>query len=315
MGQAGLPREDARDDARHADDREGVVLLIAPWNFPTSMVFLPLIAVIAAGNTVIIKPSEVSSHTAHALNEVLSKTFDKRFLAVVEGGVAETTDLLKQRFDHIVYTGCASVAKVIMAAAAKHLTPVTLELGGKCPAIVESDADIGVAAKRIAWGKWLNVGQVCLAPDYIIATEAVKPRLVDALRKALEEFFGPDFKTASDYSRVINERHFDRVSGLLDKTQGVVLYKGGDRDRSDCFIPPVIVGVQPGDALMEEEIFGPILPIVTVRNFNEALELIRNGEKPLAAYVFTRDEHKVKRVVAETHSGAVTVNDVLMHFC
>ncbi|WKY13769.1 hypothetical protein Q1695_004533 [Nippostrongylus brasiliensis] len=291
----------------------GVVLIIAPWNYPVSMTLLPMIPAIAAGNTVIIKPSEVSSHTAATFEKLVPKYFKPEFLAVVNGGVAETTELLKERFDHILYTGCPPVAKIIMAAAAKHLTPVTLELGGKCPVVVEDDADVETTAKRIAWGKWLNCGQTCLAPDYVMVSAATKPKLVDCIRRSLGEFYGADIRSSADYSRIINQRHFDRISSLLDSTNGTVLFKGGEKDRNDLFLPPVILDVKKDDPFMHDEIFGPVLPILTVNDLSEAIEYINDGEKPLAAYIFTKSESKAKRLYTETSSGGVTINDVLMH--
>uniref|UniRef100_A0A914C976 Aldehyde dehydrogenase n=1 Tax=Acrobeloides nanus TaxID=290746 RepID=A0A914C976_9BILA len=294
-------------------EAKGVVLLISPWNYPVSMVVLPLIPIIAAGNTVIIKPSEISAHTSEALDTLFSKNFDRKFLAVVQGGVQETTELLKERFDHIIYTGATTVGRIVMSAAAKHLTPVTLELGGKCPVVIESDADIETSAKRVAWGKWLNCGQTCLAPDYIITTAALKPRVVAGLRKAIIDFYGTEIKASKDYSRIIGQRHFDRIKSLLDRTNATVLFKNGEPDRDDLFIPPVILDAKPEDVFMEDEIFGPILPIITVSGFDEAIEFIRDGEKPLAAYLFTRDQKKIQRFLNETSSGGVTINDVLMH--
>ncbi|KHJ98395.1 aldehyde dehydrogenase family protein [Oesophagostomum dentatum] len=301
------------DQALVVKDPLGVVLIISPWNYPISMILLPLIPAIAAGNTVIIKPSEVSSNTAATFEKLVAKYFSPEMLTVVNGGVQETTELLKERFDHILYTGCPPVAKIIMAAAAKHLTPVTLELGGKCPVIVEDDADIDTSARRIAWGKWLNCGQTCLAPDYVMVSPASKPKLVDAMRRYIGEFYGNNIKASQDYSRIINQRHFDRLSSLLDSTKGAVLFKGGDLDRNDLFIPPVILDVEKDDAFMQDEIFGPVLPVLTVQNLNEALAHINEGEKPLAAYIFTRSEAKAKRLYQETSSGGVTINDVVMH--
>uniref|UniRef100_A0A1I7XNG3 Aldedh domain-containing protein n=1 Tax=Heterorhabditis bacteriophora TaxID=37862 RepID=A0A1I7XNG3_HETBA len=231
-------------------DPLGVILIVSPWNYPVSMILLPLIPAIAAG-----------------IN----------FLAVVNGGIPETTELLKERFDHILYTGCPPVAKIIMAAASKHLTPVTLELGGKCPVIIEDDADIEISARRIAWGKWLNCGQTCLAPDYAMVTDASKQKFVDALRKYIGEFYGNDIKESKDYSRIINDRHFEwvifdyistyrilkfltdflsysRLSSLLDKTNGTILFNGGSRDRDDLFIPPIILGVNKADPFMNDEV-------------------------------------------------------------
>ncbi|KAK6753660.1 hypothetical protein RB195_012942 [Necator americanus] len=303
----------ALDQPMIVKDPLGVVLIISPWNYPVSMILLPLIAAIAAGNTVIIKPSEVSSNTAATFEKLVPKYFSPEMVAVVNGGVSETTELLKERFDHILYTGCPPVAKIIMAAAAKHLTPVTLELGGKCPVIVEDDADIEISARRIAWGKWMNCGQTCLAPDYVLVSAAVKPRLVDAMRRYIGEFYGTDIKASKDYSRIINQRHFDRISSLLDSTAGTVLFQGGANDRNDLFIPPIILDVNKDDPFMSDEIFGPVLPVLTVKDLSEALDYINDGEKPLAAYIFTRNESKAKRLYTETSSGGVTINDVVMH--
>ncbi|PAV89092.1 hypothetical protein WR25_20511 [Diploscapter pachys] len=294
-------------------DPLGVALIVAPWNYPLSMVLLPLVAALGAGNTVIIKPSELAENTSNMFAKIVPKYFDQKQVAVCPGGVTETTEILKQRFDFIFYTGCPPVAKIIMAAASKHLTPVALELGGKCPVIVEKDADIDISAKRIVWGKWLNVGQTCLAPDYLIVTPAVKDKLLASIQKYIVEFYGNDAKLSRDYSRIINQRHFDRISALLDRTKGTILYKGGERDRDDLFIPPTILDCQPDDVFMEDEIFGPVFPVLTVQSFDEALDLINRSEKPLAAYIFTRSDAKIKRLYTETSSGAITVNDTLMH--
>ncbi|GMS79198.1 hypothetical protein PENTCL1PPCAC_1373, partial [Pristionchus entomophagus] len=294
-------------------DPKGVVLIISPWNYPIAMILLPLIPALAAGNTVILKPSEISAHTAKAFEDIIPKYFDEEYLAVVNGGIPESTALLKERFDHILYTGCPPVAKVIMEAASKHLTPVTLELGGKCPVVVEDDADINISAKRICWGKWLNNGQTCLAPDYIMVSAKTKPALLEAMRKVLVDFYTDEPKSSKDYSRIISERHFDRLVSLLDKTEGKHAVELGEPDREDLFIPPTVLDVTREDELMKDEIFGPILPVVTVSGINDAIEYIKQGEKPLAAYIFTRSEDKVKKFLAETSSGAVTVNDVIMH--
>ncbi|VDM39651.1 unnamed protein product [Toxocara canis] len=289
-------------------DPLGVVLIIAPWNYPIFLILQPLIAAIAAGNTVVIKPAEFSARTAETFSNTFAKYFDPRYIAVVNGGVEETTELLKERFDYIFYTGCPAVGKIIMAAAAKFLTPVTLEL-----VVVESDVDLDITAKRIAWGKWMNCGQTCLAPDYILTTNALKMPLVSTLQKTISEFFGTNVQASIDYSRIINQRHYDRLSSILDKSAATVLIKAGELDRDDLFIPPIVLDAKKDDAFMQDEIFGPILPIVTVNNFEEAVEFIRSGEKPLAAYLFTRDEGKMRRFCVETSSGGVTINDVVMH--
>ncbi|CAJ0579387.1 unnamed protein product, partial [Mesorhabditis spiculigera] len=301
------------DTPQIVKDPKGVTLIIAPWNYPICMITLPLIPALGAGNTVVIKPSEVSEHTAKAMESCIARYFDPRVVTVVNGAVKETTELLTERFDHILYTGCPPVAKIIMAAAAKHLTPVTLELGGKCPVIIRDDADIDISAKRVAWGKWMNCGQTCLAPDYVMVTEKSKAKFVESLRKYVREFFGDDVQGSKDYSRIISSRHFDRVAALLDKTQGKVLISPGERNRDDLFVPPTVLDVQRDDAFMEDEIFGPVLPILTINSFDEQLEYIREGEKPLAAYIFTRSDRDADRLLCETTSGGVTVNDVIMH--
>ncbi|VDM55351.1 unnamed protein product [Angiostrongylus costaricensis] len=294
----------------------GVVLIISPWNYPIFLVILPLIPAIAAGNTVVIKPSEVAPHTAATFEKLFAKYFTPEFLTVVNGGPSETTELLKERFDHILYTGCPPIGKIVMTAAAKHLTPVTLELGGKCPVVVEDDTIMDLTARRIAWGKWANCGQTCLAPDYVLVSESTKPKLVEALRQSIAEFYGSDIKSSKDYSRIINKRHHDRISSLLDSSRGTILFQGGDRDRDDLFIPPVIIDVKRDDPFMKDEarffqIFGPVLPLLTIRDLNEAIDYINSGEKPLAAYIFTQSESKAQRFYNETSSGAVTINDLI----
>uniref|UniRef100_A0A183C954 Aldedh domain-containing protein n=1 Tax=Globodera pallida TaxID=36090 RepID=A0A183C954_GLOPA len=276
---------------------------------PKGVVFLLNIP----GNTVVIKPSEVSPNTSKVLKEMFDATFDKKFIAVVEGAAPETQALLEQRFDHIFYTGSSSIAKLIMQAAAKFLTPVTLELGGKCPVVVEDDADVEKAAQRIAEGKWLNSGQTCLAPDYVMTTDQMKPKLVAALQKSIKTMYGENPKKSEQYSRMVNKRHFDRVKAMLDKTNGQVLYKSGEADREDVYIPPVVVDTDLKDALMQDEVFGPVLPIITVKGLDEAIDVINDGEKPLGAYLFTNDQQKVDKFLNSTSSGGVTINDILKH--
>lgn len=292
---------------------KGVVLVITAWNYPATLAFQPAAEAIAAGNTVLIKPSEVSPNTSKLLQEMFDANFDKKVIAVVEGAAPETQALLEQRFDHIFYTGSASIAKLIMQAAAKNLTPVTLELGGKCPVVVENDADVEKAALRIAEGKWLNSGQTCLAPDYVMTTPEMKPKLVNALQKSIQTLYGENPKKSEHYSRMVNQRHFDRVKAMLDKTNGQVLYKNGEPDREDVFIPPMVVDTDLKDVLMREEVFGPVLPIVTVKGMDEAMDVINDGEKPLGAYLFTNDQQKVDKFLNGTSSGGVTINDILKH--
>ncbi|KAI6237648.1 Aldehyde dehydrogenase [Aphelenchoides besseyi] len=294
-------------------DPYGVVFLLSPWNYSLYMIFLPLVTILAAGNTVIIKPSEVSSATSQIIYDLFTEYFDSRHIAVIQTGIEGTTALLRERFDFIMYTGNQTVGKIVMEAAAKHTTPLVLELGGKCPAIVLPDADIGITARRIAWGKWTNNGQTCIAPDYVLITESVRDRLVAELRNALTEFYGSDCQASKDYSRIINERHFDRLNDLIKHTNGKLVHIVGDLDRKDLFIPPHIFEVEENDVLLKDEIFGPILPILVVDNLTHAIEYINSKEKPLASYIFTRDDRSVAKMLTTTRSGAVTVNDVVLH--
>ena len=292
---------------------KGVVLVIGAWNYPAILTFQPAAEAIAAGNTVVIKPSEVSPHTSALVKQLCDATFEKKFVAVIEGAAEEALQILDERFDHIFYTGSSHIGKVIMTAAAKYLTPVTLELGGKCPVFVENDADIEKAAQRIAEGKWLNSGQTCLAPDYVMTTPELKPKLIGALEKSIKTLYGDNPKAHPMYSRMVNQRHFDRVKSMLDKTNGKVLIKAGELDREDVFIPPMVVESDFNDALMQDELFGPVLPILTVKNIEEAIEKINDGEKPLGAYLFTKDQKKVDKFLNSTSSGGVTINDILKH--
>ncbi|CAK5039355.1 unnamed protein product [Meloidogyne enterolobii] len=292
---------------------KGVVLVIGAWNYPVMLVIQPAAEAITAGNTVVIKPSEVSANSSHLMKELFDKTFPKNFIAVVEGGAEETKEVLNERFDHIFYTGSPNIGKIIMQAAAKYLTPVTLELGGKCPVIVENDADIEKAAQRITEGKWLNSGQTCLAPDYIMTTPETKPKLVEALQKSINKMYGSDPQKSVHYSRMVNQRHFDRVMEMMKASKGKVIHQVGKHDRADVFIPPTIVEADIKDSLMQDEIFGPVLPILTVKNMDEAIDIINDGEKPLGAYLFTENDKKMEKFLHSTSSGGVTVNDIIKH--
>ncbi|XP_063151931.1 aldehyde dehydrogenase family 3 member A2 isoform X2 [Candoia aspera] len=290
----------------------GIVLLIGAWNYPFVLVMQPLIGAIAAGNAVVVKPSEVSEHTAKVFEELLPQYIDKDLYPVVNGGVPETTELLKQRFDHIFYTGNSFVGKIVMEAASKHLTPVTLELGGKSPCYIDEDCDLDVACRRITWGKYMNCGQTCIAPDYILCSQSIQKKVVDTVKETLKEFYGEDAKNSPDYERIVNKRHFKRIMGLLE---GQKIAHGGEADESACFIAPTILtDVSPDAQVMQEEIFGPILPIITVKSLEEAIQFINRREKPLALYVFSNNNKVIKKVIAETSSGGVTANDVIMHF-
>ncbi|HEV7812175.1 MAG TPA: aldehyde dehydrogenase family protein [Leifsonia sp.] len=281
----------------------GVVLVIAPWNYPVQLLLAPLVGALAAGNAVLLKPSELAPATSAAMARLIPEYLDPRAVSVVEGGVDETTELLKQRFDHIFYTGNGRVGRIVAAAAAQNLTPVTLELGGKSPVYVDETVDIDAAAQRIAWGKFMNAGQTCVAPDYILAPAAVADRLAAALERAVRALYGDDPATSPDYGRIVNQQHFERLTGFLDAGTAVT---GASSDPASRYLAPTVLKDVPRDApVMREEIFGPILPIVTVSGLDDAISVITSGDKPLALYVFSESARVRKRILTETSSGAV----------
>ena len=289
----------------------GVVLVIAPWNYPIQLLLVPAAGAIAAGNAVVMKPSEVSSATSAVLARLVPKYMDTSAVTLVEGGVPETTSLLAERYDHIFYTGNGTVGRIVMTAAAKHLTPVTLELGGKSPVIVDASANLAVTARRIAWGKWLNAGQTCVAPDYVLVEERLREPLIAELGKAVDEFYGANPHTSESYGRIVSPRHFDRLRKLMgDGTVAV----GGDTKEDERYIAPtVLVDVDTSSGLMTEEIFGPLLPIVTVKGVDDAISFITARPHPLALYVFAENKKVIDDVLARTTAGGVTVNGTLMH--
>jgi aldehyde dehydrogenase (NAD+) len=288
----------------------GVAVVIAPWNYPVQLLLGPMVAAIAAGNAVVGKPSEVAPATATELGRVVD-ALGSEAVGVVQGGVEETTELLAQRVDHVFYTGNGAVGRIVMRAAAEHLTPVTLELGGKSPAIVSTKADLAVAAKRIAWGKFLNAGQTCVAPDYVLVEAAAHGELVEGLVAAVREFYGEDPQRSPDFARIVSERHVERLQKLLGA--GTVA-TGGVVDVGDRYVAPtVLTDVTRDDPVMTEEIFGPILPVIAVESLEAAIAFVDAGEKPLALYVFSGDDAEVDRVLAGTSSGGVCVNGTVMH--
>ncbi|MAI78000.1 MAG: aldehyde dehydrogenase family protein [Deltaproteobacteria bacterium] len=292
-------------------DPLGVVLIIAPWNYPVALLIAPLIGAIAAGNTVVLKPSEVTAHTSSLLTRLINKYMDSDAIAIVEGGVPETTALLEQRFDHILYTGNGTVAKVVMEAAAKHLTPVTLELGGKSPCIVDRTANIPVTARRIAWGKFLNAGQTCIAPDYILADQAIEQELIEELEKSIEQFYNGETEKNPDYTRIVNERHHKRISHLIE---GEDVAFGGSLNQEQCHIEPTVLrNVSPDAPIMQTEIFGPVLPVLSVGHVDEAIDFINQREKPLALYLFSSDSDAENQVLQSTSSGGACINGTVMH--
>ncbi|MGA2837944.1 MAG: aldehyde dehydrogenase family protein [Acidimicrobiales bacterium] len=289
----------------------GVVLVIAPWNYPIQLLLVPAAGAIAAGNTVIMKPSEVSAATSAALARLVPRYLDPSAVALVEGGVPETTELLGQHVDHIFYTGNGTVGRVVMEAAAKHLTPVTLELGGKSPVIIDRSADLRVAARRIAWGKWLNTGQTCVAPDYVLIDEMVCQPFLDELSATVTRFYGQDPRTSASYGRIVSPRHFDRLTSLMTGGTPAV---GGQSDASERYIAPtVLVDVDLESPLMHEEIFGPLLPVIPVASTRQAIDFVADRPHPLALYVFAGDRAVVDQVLAGTASGGVTVNGTILH--
>lgn len=300
------------DEAYIQPEPLGVALIIGAWNYPFVLTIQPLIGAIAAGNAVIIKPSELSENTAKILTKLLPQYLDQDLYVIVNGGVEETTELLKQRFDHILYTGSATVGKIVMAAAAKHLTPVTLELGGKSPCYIDKDCDLDIACRRITWGKYLNCGQTCIAPDYVLCEPSLQNQIVQKIKETVKEFYGENVKESPDYERIINLRHFKRLLSLLE---GQKIAFGGETDEATRYIAPtVLTDVDPETKVMQEEIFGPILPIVPVKNADEAIKFINEHEKPLVIYLFSHNNKLIKQMLDSTSSGGVTVNDVIMHF-
>ncbi|WP_142433660.1 aldehyde dehydrogenase [Enterococcus mundtii] len=291
----------------------GQVLIIAPFNYPFHLAIEPLIGAIAAGNTVILKPSELAPNVSNVLAKLIRSIFPKEYITAVEGGVDVTTELLAQRFDYIFFTGSVPVGKIVMQAAAKNLTPVTLELGGKSPAIVDDTANLKVAAKRIVWGKLQNNGQTCIAPDYVLVSRKRKDTLIKEMIIATKEFYGSDIRNNTDYGRIINDRHFIRLQQMLEADHSFVVF-GGETDREDLYIEPTILDLPSHDAAtMQEEIFGPILPILTFDTIDDAISQVKQYEKPLALYLFTTSNRKKEQLMTAISSGNVTVNDVLKH--
>lgn len=289
----------------------GAVLIIAPWNYPMQLALMPVIGAIAAGNTVVIKPSELTPNTSSTLKRLLNQWFKEEFIAVAEGGVETNQELLAQDFDYIFFTGSSRVGKIVMEAAAKNLAPVTLELGGKSPCVVDETADLKTTARRMAWGKCLNAGQTCVAPDYLLVQNTVQEKLLGYIKDSIREFYGVNPKLSPDFPRIVNEAHFDRLSAYL---QDGTVFCGGKTDREELYIEPTILTEVPLDtAVMEEEIFGPILPVVSFNDLNEAIHLINAKPKPLSLYVFTKNDKAENRILTECAFGGGAVNDVVAH--
>ena len=289
----------------------GVSLIIAPWNYPFHLAIAPLVAAIAAGNCAVVKPSEISGHTSAVIEKIIGKIFEKEFVTVVQGAVETSTNLLAQPWDNIFFTGSVPVGKIVMKAAAEHLTPLILELGGKSPCFVDKTADLKVAAHRIAWGKFMNAGQTCVAPDYLLVHKSVKNELIKHLETVLEKFYTENPQDSPDYARIISERYFDRLVRFLDEGEIAI---GGQHDREDRYIAPTVLDkVDWDDDVMQEEIFGPVLPVLTYTDLDEAIAQVNARPKPLALYVFSEKHRIQNKVLDETSAGGCCVNDTVSH--
>jgi len=289
---------------------KGTVLIISPWNFPINLSFGPLVSAIAAGNTVILKPSEMTPHASAVMKRIVADLFDESEVAVVEGDASVAEELLRKRFDHIFFTGSPAVGKIVMRAAAEHLTSVTLELGGKSPVIVDRTANLDEAAKKIAWGKFFNSGQICIAPDYVLVDESIRAPFVEKLKAAIDSLGGDEAR-----GELVNERHAGRVRRLLDAAvaRGAEIVAGGtSRDRAVA--PTLLTGVSPDASIMQEEIFGPLLPILPYATLDDALRTIAEREKPLVLYLFSRNRRVKSEVLRRTSAGGTVINDTLLHF-
>jgi aldehyde dehydrogenase (NAD+) len=289
----------------------GVALIMGPWNYPVQLLLSPLVGAMAAGNCAVLKPSELAPQTSAALARLIGATFAEDYIAVVQGQRDTAEALLQQKFDTIFFTGSTAVGHAVLTAAARNLTPVTLELGGKCPCLVFADAPLDMAARRIAWGKFMNAGQTCVAPDYVLVDRSVSASFLESLRDAIRGFYGDDPRQSPDYGRIVNRRHFDRLVAYLGAGRFIC---GGPHDADDLFMAPTVLSEVLADApIMQEEIFGPILPVLEVAGIDEALAFLRDRPTPLALYLFTRDRATEGRVLAETRSGGVAVNDTVSH--
>ena len=287
----------------------GVSIIIGPWNYPIKNLIGPLIGALCAGNTAVIKPSEISPATSNVMRDMLADIFPPDYVTCVEGGVLETTELLKERFDYLLFTGGTEIGRIIYQAAAKHLTPVTLELGGKSPTVVDEKVNLKIAAKRIVWAKFLNSGQTCIAPDHIYVHNSRKDEFIALTKKYIAEFW-PDGKASKDFGRIISDRHFERISKMI--TGDVVV--GGETDAATKYISPTVIdNVISNHPAMQEEIFGPIMPVIGFDSIDEVIGTISDGEKPLALYIFSKSNKTKKRFINETSSGVILFNDLIVH--
>ncbi|MBA1354502.1 aldehyde dehydrogenase [Staphylococcus cohnii] len=291
----------------------GTVLIIGPFNYPFQLLIEPLIGAIAAGNTVILKPSEFTPNVSGVIQQIIADAFDPEYINIIQGNADTTQTLLQFPFDYIFFTGSEQVGRVVYGAASKNLTPVTLELGGKSPAIIDESANIKVASERICFGKFTNAGQTCVAPDYLLVNRKVKDELISALKKTITEFYGTNIQDSPDYGRIVNQKHYHRLNELLNIHYPEITF-GGQTDINENFIAPTILeGTTFDSKIMENEIFGPILPIIAYDDFDEAIDLIRTKPKPLSLYLFSEDENSSERILNELSFGGGAINDTLMH--
>lgn len=301
----------AGDSSFIAPEPYGTVLIIGPWNYPFQLIMIPLVGAMAAGNCAVVKPSELSPNVSKVITKIINENFDKEYLVSVEGGVETSEQLLFQKFDYIFYTGSTTVGRIVMEAAAKSLTPVTLELGGKSPCIVDKETNLNNAAKRIVWGKLINCGQTCIAPDYLFVNKAIKDELIKRIISAINEFYGSDPINNEQYSKIINERHFNRLLSLINNQN--IIY-GGQHNKEKLKISPTLIyPVSKDSKLMQDEIFGPMLPIMEYENLNEVIDFINDRPKPLALYFFSNNKRKVQKIITETSSGGVCINSTINH--
>lgn len=291
----------------------GTVLIIGPYNYPFQLLIEPLVGAMAAGNCVVLKPSENVPNVSRVITEMISTIFDENYIRCIEGGIETNTSLTNGKFDYIFFTGSVSVGKIVMESAAKNLVPVTLELGGKSPVIVDESSNLKIAANRIIWGKTINAGQTCVAPDYIVVHESVKKEFVKELKNSIEKFYGEDILNNKDFGRIVNERHFNRLKNILEEEKENIIY-GGKNNKDERFIEPTLIETSSWKSpSMSEELFGPILPIITYNNLDEAIENIKKMSKPLALYLFTTNKTVEEKVLTEISSGGVCINDTITH--
>ncbi|MCB0519298.1 MAG: aldehyde dehydrogenase family protein [Lewinellaceae bacterium] len=296
---------------------KGVCLIISPWNFPFNLTFVPLVSAIAAGNCTVLKPSESTPHSSALIKKMVTEIFDEKEVAVVEGAVQESQELLRLPFNHIFFTGSPQVGKLVMAAAAKHLATVTLELGGKSPTIIDETADLATAAQRLARGKFANSGQICIAPDYVFVHEKVKDNFLEEFKQVMQQSYGDDPRASASFARMVNPRQYDRVKGYLEDaiSNGAKVAAGGKTDDRELYIEPtVLTNVNLESDIMQEEIFGPLLPVIPFHDLQEPIDFINAGERPLTLSIFSKNKKNIERVISVTRAGGTCINHAQLHF-